>query len=237
VSTCLMTTQVVNFSAISHAATLMVLRQYLRKNPILAVFRIVVIVLTLFLWIGFTAPFFNANLGDPTFPLLTVQVIGLVLVYVIICIQLWISDDALAARVTLARRPSQPQDLECIRKWIGQTSSAESGRKNAWERVTQLTSVPFRMLCVKYTESSGWRKWAYWALVEVIFPRTFIPTILGCLWLYGLAVALYWAISLNLWAKEEHEKYFTEWSFGQVIPPCLFLLSFLSFLELYYGTC
>lgn len=222
------------FSNITHASTLMILRTYLRQHRKWKWCRIYLMYLTSWLWIVqaciYLVVFTNMHHSSPVPPQLAfyseiVQIIGVIWINIVVLLPLIISEKAIMVRDSLSR-PSQTGLLDVE---AGILDIQEDCRKTSrWNLGRGFTKF-YVWFCQKYIRQRPTAfRGALWITLEVVFPWYTTIYILVGLFMFGL-------VFLVLDVQDSGISY--EWGFGQLLPTFLILLPIFTIFETFTGTC
>jgi hypothetical protein len=207
------------FSIITHFATVFTLERPLRKLPMLALIRMCLVFITLFMWILITVKLVKillytrlitniGALGWFSLVISIVEMVGATWVFWDICMLLFVAEDVLEARRAIGRelRPKL-NDLESIR-WV-----PEQGYSYLLSRLVM-------RFCKLYLKPKNWLLQALlWVIAEIIFPIRFGNILLFILLVIGIINVILDMVTSGLQKS---------WGFGQLLPAFMLLLPFFS---------
>ena len=237
---------VVCFSSLTHAATLLTLRSYFRRHRTLAFCRVVVMYIIYILWLVIIVQILKPEKTSNASPKLPgptskfwhaasyIEAIGIMGLYIITYLPIFFSKEAMRVRICIAMNPDELQ--EALNDWRPYRRDAKSwfkeysrtDRMNLYKVIrSSLTrfAVEFSKAYVKQGRSS-WNRNLLWIASEILLPFYVTPFLLIVLWAFGLGFMGFKVSQNNL---------SVDWSFGQLLPPMLVVLPLQSFIGSFAG--
>ncbi|KAF2185955.1 hypothetical protein K469DRAFT_631827 [Zopfia rhizophila CBS 207.26] len=223
---------VVAFSSLTHATTLLTLRKYFRKHRGLATARVVIMYAIYALWLRVAVRMLQGPKSGSAkitpvikfwYGAVSIEVVGVTWIYLVTYLPIFLSDDATRVRDAIA----SGEDLaESVQEWRGATkirrllsaltSYSLLGRLNPYAFVRRLVTRFARKFCDAYVgTTSVQRKTFLWWAAELLFPWSTAPVFLGVLWAFSLAALIF---SLTQSRTDE------TWDLGQLLSMFMFVL-------------
>jgi hypothetical protein len=236
---------VVCFSSLTHAATLLTLRSYFRRNWILATIRVVVMYTIYFMLLVAIVFILKPHLMDNDRPKLSesmtrfwhgagyIEIFGILLIYLITYLPIFLSKEAMKVRICIAMNPGQL--TFALNQWKPYRRQGGWFHKyrlrnwfNLYKAIRSLLTKLAIVFCKHYIMASPWTGRLLWIISEVLSPFRLTPVFLLIMWVFGLGF---------MCMKIAQQNDATDWSFGQLLPVFLVFLPFHTFIGSIAGEC
>ena len=230
---------IVAFSIFTHAATLLSLRSHFRHHRKLASARVILMFVVFVLWFIVAAMELSPNkptgstkkammLAHFWHAAIIIEALGIMWIYLIVYLPLFISEEASIVRSIIAERDESR--FELIRAWMLQHKrrrSSGTSIRSGWRLYNPYVIVRSHItdLAVRFGEiyilpTSTARRWFLWSVAEIFFPWYIATIATTLMWMFSLAALIVSLVQSGL-ASES-------WKFGQLLPAVLVLLPFSS---------
>lgn len=225
------------FTIITHAATLLTTRRYLRKHRKMAIFRFAVVNATYILWVVIIAQIWHAT-DQKNFIASAVSHNISLAVYLMegwfftmilydLTVLLFVSTKTLEVRMAISSPGRLCEDHQRhIRKYVENNNVLRGAISSRRERcsVKQILTWLFSCFCDRFvsTKSRSARK-IMRVLIELVFPFILFSSMLPIIFLSGLAMVFFhWHFDYNAGNIE------VSWGLGQLLAAFMVILPFLS---------
>ncbi|KPI43163.1 uncharacterized protein AB675_6843 [Cyphellophora attinorum] len=231
---------IVMFSSVTHAITLITLRPYFRIHHKLAMFRVVLMWSTYGLWLVVAAGILTPKKNPESHKLhrtlaqfwrvaTWLEIFCIAYMYLITIFPIVITEEAATVREIIAKISCEPKDLSAIELWINDKRRRPSPigllthHHSPYGRVRLFIKWSAKQFCRKYISiakraSATNRKFQLEAcslLAEVLWPWYWTLALVMLLWLFGFGTMV-----VNL----RQNDLLHYWGFGQLLPLVFLLL-------------